>query len=243
MSTSGTDWTNLNDPLDEEDEETEEIEAQDPNSDFAPAVSLTSLQLTRRRSKGSHKKTTYLPIGNIDTDEIVAEPVPQEAPAPETPAETPAAAQAAEEPQTAPDSQPQAPRDVPANLFNYWKDLRRARRFPTLADLDQDLITSHWPSSLLLRVGRGSQRPQIVKWTSTPAATPAARPERPIEYTPVMSQWIISLARRLFETGAPIHETESFLSNNGTVSYRALVLPLSEDQDHVDHALFHIGHA
>lgn len=242
MSTSGTDWTNLNDPLDEEEEETEEVENEDPNSDFAPAVSLTSLQLTRRRSKGAHKKTTYLPIGSIDTDEIVSEPDPQEAPAPEMPAATPAA-QAPGDLQTAPDSRPQAPREAPANLFSYWKDLRRARRFPTLADLDHDLITSHWPSSLLLRVGRGSQRPQIVKWTSTAAATPVTREERPIEYTPVMSQWIISLARRLFETGAPIHETESFLSNNGTVSYRALVLPLSDDQDHVDYALFHIGHA
>ena len=51
------------------------------------------------------------------------------------------------------------------------------------------------------------------------------------------------LARRLFESGAPIHETQTFPSKHGDVSYRALVLPLSSDQAHVDHALFNIGHA
>ncbi len=252
MSGGEIDWASLNDTLDET-----EIEAEEggDHSDLSPAVSLTTLNISRRRPKGRARfeKTAYLPIGKVDDSDLEpavrverppAPAAPKPAPAPEAPA-----AAAPEKPAAPPPAEaaPRRRQEIPANLFNYWKDLRGSRRYASLSDLDQGLIASQWPSSLLLKFAAGSQRPQIVKLSAgvdrpvSAASTP--KQEMAIDYTPLMSEWFLDLGRRLVEAGVPIHETESFPTKHGDVRYRVLVLPLSEDQNRVDHALYHIAHA
>lgn len=254
MSGGEIDWASLNDTLDETEIEPEE--GGEGHSDLAPAVSLTSLNISRRRPKGRARfeKTAYLPIGKVDdTDpEPVARverpPTPAAPPEPAPAGRDPAAA-VPQTPSAAPPSgaAPRRRQEIPANLFNYWKDLRGSRRYASLADLDQGLIASQWPSSLLLKFAAGSQRPQIVKLSASedrPLGAPATpKQEMAIDYTPLMSEWILDLGRRLVESGVPIHETETFPTKHGDVRYRVLVLPLSNDQNRVDHALYHIANA
>ena len=62
-----------------------------------------------------------------------------------------------------------------------------------------------------------------------------------IDYTPMVTEWVIGVGRTAVELGQPTEDTEVFPSMGGQVGYRVVALPLSDDQTAVDHVLCHVS--
>ena len=114
---------------------------------------------------------------------------------------------------------------------------------PAWADLDPRWIASCWPNSLLMRYLAESERLQL-----EPSFAETMRNYRdddvevePIDYTPMVTEWVIGVGRTAVELGQPTEDTEVFPSMGGQVGYRVVALPLSDDQTAVDHVLCHVS--
>lgn len=136
------------------------------------------------------------------------------------------------------------PRRRPDDLVTYWSHLRAGRHFPALADIDLGRIAADWPNSLMIRRRTGSRVLEAERIGGAPPAPHAARsgsatlPQ--IDLSPLMLQWLLSLAGEVTKTKRPMGDTESFPSLRKSVRYRAFALPLSDDQKEIDHILCHV---
>ncbi len=176
---------------------------------------------------------------------------------PPAPAEVGAGAQAREplEHAAAPAPQP-APGAVkstrqtrqPENITAYWSRLRGSRPYPAVSDLDSDRITSDWPNSILFRCRSGSDalepdktyRPRHSGESMAPGQESALGL---IDLSPMMLQWLLSLAGDAVRHRRPVEDTESFPSVRQSIGYRAVALPLSANRSVIDHVLCHVRHA
>jgi hypothetical protein len=200
----------------------------------APAASLTSIRLTRRRPRGKQR--------------AAAAAAPQAAPQ-ATPQSTPAS-RPADRPQTKPSSRASRaePEAMPASaadqhrtasIVDYWSRLRGGRSYPSPAELDAGLIAATWPNAILLRRYDGESGLRAAALYK-PEAGPAGRRDRELDLTPMVVEWILSLAERTVDSGEPLAEKETFERPGGAVRYGACTLPLSEGRVEVDHVLCYI---
>jgi len=132
----------------------------------------------------------------------------------------------------------------PDEIVTYWSHLRAGRRFPALADIDLGRIAADWPNSLIIRHRVGSRVLEAERIGGTRSSLSSARNdgqnETQIDVSPLMLQWLLSLAGEVTKTKRPMGDTESFPSLRRSVSYRAFALPLSDDQKEIDHILCHV---
>ena len=63
-----------------------------------------------------------------------------------------------------------------------------------------------------------------------------------VEYTPMVTDWILTIGRQVADSGRPMQDSEIFPTPNGEVCYRLVALPLSDNDDGIDHVLCHVGH-
>ena len=56
----------------------------------------------------------------------------------------------------------------------------------------------------------------------------------------MMLQWLVGLAGEVVREGRPVEDVETFPSARKSVEYRALALPLSDDDSAIDHVLCHV---
>jgi hypothetical protein len=61
-----------------------------------------------------------------------------------------------------------------------------------------------------------------------------------IDFTPMVVDWVLSLARDVANTAKPAHGTEYFPSVFDEIPLRVIALPLSEDQIEIDHVLCYV---
>ncbi len=113
----------------------------------------------------------------------------------------------------------------------YWERLRRGRPFPVLADLDRGLVGNSWPGSLIVAFDGGAAMPRISRLGADDGA---------IEYTPMVTDWILSRARHAARRAVKVDETQSFPIDGNAPRYRMLVLPFAMVQDVSDCALCHL---
>lgn len=198
--------------------------------------------------------------GSLMSVQIRRARAPQKRPPP-APAETSNATQAgkpvehaaAQSTAPAPEPTPSAVKTThetrqPEDITAYWSRLRGSRPYPAVSDLDSDRIAGDWPNSILFRCRAGSDalepdktyRPrQSAEWTA-----PGSEPESGlIDLSPMMLQWLLSLAGDAVRHRRPVEDTESFPSARRSVGYRAVALPLSADRSAIDHVLCHVRHA
>ena len=187
-------------------------------ADPAPAASLLSMKIQRG---------TPTPV-EWDPAELAAAPEPEPEPPP---------------PPQQPEVAPQRPTDISA----YWRQLKNGRPFPSWSDLDSKLIADCWPNSMLLSCGAETQR-----LTLDSVFTQALRVENHgadanradgVDFTPMLTEWVLSLGREAQRLGKPMQDTDALPSVSGEVSYRVTALPLSDDQHRVDHVLCHVDRA
>ncbi len=147
-------------------------------------------------------------------------------------------------------SEAPAPRPEPVRpegIVSYWLRLRGNRRYPSKADLDQHRIATDWPNSILMRCRSGSKALEPEKVFSGPRGAPVAPTgaDSPavMELSPMMLQWLLTLAGDAAQERRPTQDIEAFPSRNESIRYGAFALPFSDDQTRIDHVLCHVYRA
>jgi hypothetical protein len=161
------------------------------------------------------------------------EPEPSWASAPEPPAEPSGPSQ----------PEPEVAATIPADIVDYWSGLRDGRTFPSPTDLDSDAIVSRWPNSILLTCAAGDvtmRAAALFKPLGAGLQTSYAHGPQPIDFSPMVVEWIISLAQDTVRRAQPLTENELFQLPDGPQRYAACALPLSTDQRDVDHVLCYV---
>ena len=136
----------------------------------------------------------------------------------------------------------------PENISAYWSRLRGSRPYPAVSDLDSDRITSDWPNSILFRCRSGSDALEPDKTYRPRRSGESMAPGQDsalglIDLSPMMLQWLLSLAGDAVRHRRPVEDTESFPSVQHSIGYRAVALPLSANRSVIDHVLCHVRHA
>ncbi len=134
----------------------------------------------------------------------------------------------------------------PPDILSYWMDIRQGRRYPSWQALDPQQIGVHWPNCVLVHCNKEAGRLQVkyeftnaVRKVALSNITDEERIDR-IEFTPMVVDWILGLARDVALSGKPTHGTEQFPSLKGEFPLRLIALPLSEDLRSIDHVLCYI---
>jgi len=120
-------------------------------------------------------------------------------------------------------------------FIDYWNRLRRDRPIPALTLLDRELVAESWPDSLMVTYSTiDAPMPQIAR---------LSRPTGEIEYSPMVTEWIISCAREVARHGEAMEDEQEFPLAGGTTGYRLLLLPFAGAQGESDHVLCHLSRA
>jgi hypothetical protein len=185
-----------------------------------PTASLTAIPLARTAPATPASKKD----GDITARVAAAVPpaLPPEPPPPPPPA--PIQREAA----------PARPEDPPRpeEIVVYWERLRRGRPVPPLADLDRGLIANSWPDSMVVAFDDGDRAmPRISRLGATDGA---------IEYTPMVTDWILSRARHAARRAIKLDEAQSFPTEDGNPRYRLFLLPLGAGTGAGDCVLCHL---
>ncbi|MBV9523565.1 MAG: hypothetical protein JO010_12265 [Alphaproteobacteria bacterium] len=123
----------------------------------------------------------------------------------------------------------------PAALIAWWNGLKRGRLLPAPEDLDHSAIAGAWPEALLLECDAAQDA--ILRATRLGAAAPSQF----IEYSPMVTEWLLALGRKTMQRAAALHETRSFPVGAGLAAYCVVTLPLSAGGRGIDHILCAIG--
>jgi hypothetical protein len=129
----------------------------------------------------------------------------------------------------------------------YWMRLRGSRPYPAVSDLDPELIAAEWPNSILFRcrAGSGALMPDMSFLPRQDSGRGLGRStdEAEIQLSPLMLQWLVSLAEDAVRNRRPVEDTEAFPSAQQAIGYRAIALPLSDNRSEIDHVLCHVKRA
>ena len=155
----------------------------------------------------------------------------------------PGPAQARSAPAAAAEPRGPDPRGI-EGLVAYWTGLRNGRGFPNASDLDEKRIAAEWPNCILMRCRSGSKvlEPEMI--FSGPSESGLGRTAEEttgaVTLSPMMLQWLVSLAGEALRNKSPVEDTEAFPSARESVRYRAVALPLNEDERRNNHVLCHV---
>lgn len=149
-----------------------------------------------------------------------------------------------------PSAQPRAsvprPQDTPPrNIAEFWTRLKKGRRWPARREIDAKQIGMHWPNSILMRVGEGG-----LPWQLEPLISDVMRGGGQSFHTgeiefgnSLVMEWILDLGRRTQASGRPQEDADIFPTGSGDVRYRAMTVPLGDDDNAISHVLCHVAKA
>jgi hypothetical protein len=137
---------------------------------------------------------------------------------------------------------PPPPRRAPASeppprseeIVVYWERLRRGRAVPPIAELDRSLVGNAWPDSLIVMFDRDAMMPRISRLGAT---------DGEIEYTPMVTDWILSRARQAARRAEKLEEVQTFPLEGASARYRLFLLPLAMDANAAGGVLCHLCRA
>jgi len=189
--------------------------------------------------KPESKPTNDAPSRALSRSEAIAARLSARTPARPVPtaAETLAAARTAQQQARSSD----LPRQ-PGDIYGYWTRVKNGRKFPSRADFDAEQVAEHWPNSMLLTCSGGGGA-SYGNFTSVLrlGANRRARPGEDLNFTSMITEWILATGGEAVRAGAPVQDTEVFPTPDGTHAYKIVALPLSENQTRVDHVLCHLS--
>ena len=200
-----------------------------PRRELNPAAvgSLMSVQIRRTRAPRKRAPSGPAPCGPTGTPETQAS-----APGKQTldPASLRPAARAARR---------------GGEITAYWTRLRDNRPYPAVSDLDPELIAVDWPNSILFRcrAGSGALMPDMSFLPRQDGGNGLNTDDGKIQLSPMMLQWLVSLAEDAVRNQRPVEDMEFFPSARRAIGYRAVALPLSDDGSEIDHVLCHVKYA
>ena len=131
----------------------------------------------------------------------------------------------------------------PGDIYGYWTRVKNGRRFPSRADFDAEQVAEHWPNSMLLTCGTGVGAGSHGSFSSVLrlGGYRRSRPGDDLNFTSMITEWILATGGEAARAGAPVQDTEVFPTPDGTHAYKIVALPLSENQTRVDHVLCHLS--
>jgi hypothetical protein len=188
------------------------------------------------------KPESETPNRGLSRSEMIARTARQSArpaarPAP-TAAETLAAARTAQQQLRSAD----LPK-LPGDIYGYWTRVKNGRRFPSRADFDAEQVAENWPNSMLLTCGNaiGAGNPGNFSSVLRLGANRRTRPGDDLNFTSMITDWILATGGEAARAGTPVQDTEVFPTPDGAHAYKIVALPLSENQTRVDHVLCHLS--
>jgi hypothetical protein len=125
-------------------------------------------------------------------------------------------------------------------MITYWRRLRHGRRYPALSDIEASFLADGWPGAILFECAAPGAGPP----TSGPGVLRMSRlgnGASDVTYTPMVMEWMLSLAREVARTGEAIEDRENFPAAGSVASYRLVLLPLGEERAGVGHVLGAVG--
>jgi len=127
-------------------------------------------------------------------------------------------------------------------IITYWTRLRGNRPYPAVSDLDPERIAADWPNSILFRcrAGSGALMPDMSFLPRQDGAKGPSADDGKIQLSPMMLQWLVSLAEDAVRDQRPVEDVEFFPSAQRAIGYRAVALPLSDNSSEIDHVLCHV---
>lgn len=132
------------------------------------------------------------------------------------------------------------PRDGdPAVLAAWWAALKGAHDIASRDDIDTEAIGAAWPEAVVL--GYDPQQEAITGATRLSGVK--ANEESAIEYSPMMTEWLLALGRKAAKRRMVVHETRAFPVGRGLASYRIVALPFGSGRHGVDTILCHLASA
>lgn len=133
---------------------------------------------------------------------------------------------------------------LPQEIVAYWDRLRNGRKFPSRADLDAMAIAQNWPNSMLIKRNRDNKGWQLETQFSGGFQGGSHGQHMSkgsgAECASMVTEWILSLGREVASLGKPLQDTEVFPTSLGEVRYNVIALPLSDNQNEIDHVLYHL---
>ena len=150
-----------------------------------------------------------------------------------------------------PAAQPAAPgsgggrEPAPArNIAEYWSRLRKARRWPARSDIDPKEVALQWPNTMLMKVGTGNDLWRFESlFADVMRGGGSGFGNGEIEFTPMIMDWILNLGRRAESDGTAIEDSDSFPTDRGNKHYKAIAVPLGDDDTTVNYVLCHVENA
>jgi hypothetical protein len=131
---------------------------------------------------------------------------------------------------------------APRNIVEFWSRLKKGRRWPARSDIDAKQVGMYWPNSVLMRIGENG-----LPWQFEPLTADVVRGgdhslhTGEIEFgNSLVMEWILGLGRRAQQAGQPQEDVDVFPTGVGDVRYRAMTVPLGEDDDSVSYVLCHV---
>jgi hypothetical protein len=126
-----------------------------------------------------------------------------------------------------PPSRPKSDEPPPRaeEIVLYWERLRRGRALPPLGELDRALVADAWPDSLIVVFDQDAL-PRISRLGATDGA---------IEYTPMVTDWILTRARQAARRGTKLDEVQSFPLEGESARYRLFLLPFGPGESVLCH--------
>ena len=145
------------------------------------------------------------------------------------------------------EAQAQTANAKPRDVATYWDEMRRGRQVPSLIDIDPQVVAEHWPNSLLISCddlnGAATLERSFAEVMRSARERASANGDLVVEYTPMVTEWIMTVGREVARAARPIQDIEVFPTSLGNVSYRVIALPLSGERLGTVHALCYISHA
>lgn len=136
-----------------------------------------------------------------------------------------------------------------ADIFQYWTWLRAGRRFPSRGDLDPGVIGHYWPGTMLLRIDpdnglvnvEAAYSGQGLADQMVDGGNGSGSGQGRQAFGSEVTEWILSLAQEVGREQRPLEDTEDFPTLIGSLRYRVVVLPLSDDGNSVERMLCYVG--
>lgn len=131
---------------------------------------------------------------------------------------------------------------APRNIVEFWSRLKKGRRWPGRSDIDAKQIGMYWPNSVLMRVGENG-----LPWQFEPLMSDVMRGGGQSFHTgeikfgnSLVMEWILGLGRRTQQAGQPQEDVDLFPIDDGEVRYRAMAVPLGENDNSISYVLCHV---
>jgi hypothetical protein len=117
-------------------------------------------------------------------------------------------------------------------LRHHWEQLRGRGELPLAASLDSTQVAANWPNTLMVSYSGGDWgRPQIAR---------LGRHTYDVEYTSMVTEWILSCSREVARLRKPTEKEDRFPGEHRRRSYHMLLLPFASAAGASDHILCHL---